>query len=571
MLPRLPSHPPRPPGGALPDCFYFVTEMGTHSEKVPVSKVVPMLASGGLTAATMLWAPGMDRWLPLEECTGAVAGLSAALREHRDLERHREQHGSAFAAARSKFGGGGGGGAGGGRGGRTREKKKRYAVLVQRIISGEASTAEGIEAETLGTELEALQSEEAAEEEQLSLVSGEVLEQMELTQGLTEEARATIARAMERCEFVAGDVIFDEGDHGDYFYVVEGGEVACVRGRGTRHETELVRVGRGGGFGELALLGRAPRQASAVAATDASLLRVSRANFDRCLGPMVKFIKMGMQKNTARPPQSLLEACFRGSPEAVDAHMKKARHKAVDTPIDKGRGLTMLHLASALGRVELVRHLLGRRADPSIQARGGLTALHLAAREGHVAVSNVLVGASRPLLDAQTSDGATALYVAAQQGHVKVMKALMKAASSDNTTGRFVGAVHPIECGGSGRSTPLHVAAERNHFDVVSYLLSSKKHREAVDRTDADGATALHVAAAHGCDAVVWKLLERGANPHLIVGDGGPNAFFLAAQHGHAGVLQLLLNVPGIDAAAARMPAPSDGGGGGGGLAATTP
>ena len=88
------------------------------------------------------------------------------------------------------------------------------------------------------------------------------------------------------------------------------------------------------------------------------------------------------------------------------------------------------------------------------------------------------------------------------------------------------------------------VLAERGHFDVVSFLLTG--NRANVNQTDGDGATALHYAAAYGNASVVWRLLERGAQPNSVLPNGA-TAFFLAAQNGHSPVLQLLLSLPGVD------------------------
>jgi putative ABC transport system ATP-binding protein len=66
-----------------------------------------------------------------------------------------------------------------------------------------------------------------------------------------------------RRELADGEVLFDEGDDGDYVYVVEEGEVAIVRRRADGHEEVLTRLGPGRYFGELAPLYGTRRSASA--------------------------------------------------------------------------------------------------------------------------------------------------------------------------------------------------------------------------------------------------------------------------------------------------------------------
>jgi CRP/FNR family transcriptional regulator, cyclic AMP receptor protein len=72
----------------------------------------------------------------------------------------------------------------------------------------------------------------------------------------------------------AGDVIFSEGDPADRFYVVREGTVTLsANGR------ELEQVGPGGIFGELGLLDRAPRSATAIAETDCDVVGLDERGF----------------------------------------------------------------------------------------------------------------------------------------------------------------------------------------------------------------------------------------------------------------------------------------------------
>jgi CRP/FNR family cyclic AMP-dependent transcriptional regulator len=74
--------------------------------------------------------------------------------------------------------------------------------------------------------------------------------------------------------FAAGDVIFSAGDPGDRFYVVREGTVT-LSADGRR----LEEVGPGGIFGELGILERAPRSATATAATDCDLVPLDERSF----------------------------------------------------------------------------------------------------------------------------------------------------------------------------------------------------------------------------------------------------------------------------------------------------
>jgi len=85
--------------------------------------------------------------------------------------------------------------------------------------------------------------------------------------------RSQLAR-QDPTEFPAGKVIMTAGAAGAFMYVVVEGRVAISVG-----ERVVERVGPGAIFGEMALVDRAARAASAAAETDCSLLAIDRNDF----------------------------------------------------------------------------------------------------------------------------------------------------------------------------------------------------------------------------------------------------------------------------------------------------
>jgi predicted MFS family arabinose efflux permease len=83
-----------------------------------------------------------------------------------------------------------------------------------------------------------------------------------------------LARALQPLHAAAGTTIFEEGDHGDRFYVVESGRVEV------RQEGVLANeLGPGDFFGEIALLRDVPRTAGVAAVEATDLLSLERDEF----------------------------------------------------------------------------------------------------------------------------------------------------------------------------------------------------------------------------------------------------------------------------------------------------
>jgi MFS family permease len=83
-----------------------------------------------------------------------------------------------------------------------------------------------------------------------------------------------VARSLEPVTAAAGEVVIRQGDVGDRFYVVASGEVEA-----RYDDTVVSTLGRGEGFGEIALLRDVPRTVTIVSRTDVSLYALERDDF----------------------------------------------------------------------------------------------------------------------------------------------------------------------------------------------------------------------------------------------------------------------------------------------------
>jgi len=89
---------------------------------------------------------------------------------------------------------------------------------------------------------------------------------------------AGIASLADVVHVERGDVVFEQDDEGDAFYVIVQGSIAISRG-----QTELAVLGPREGFGEMAILDRDTRSASATASVPTTLLKLDRASFDQVI------------------------------------------------------------------------------------------------------------------------------------------------------------------------------------------------------------------------------------------------------------------------------------------------
>lgn len=99
-----------------------------------------------------------------------------------------------------------------------------------------------------------------------------------LFKNLDEEHYKDVVDAMVETPVSEGTAIIEQGDVGDFFYVVELGTFDCFI---TNDETlsKVTSYGAGGSFGELALMYNAPRAATIVATADAILWALDRVTF----------------------------------------------------------------------------------------------------------------------------------------------------------------------------------------------------------------------------------------------------------------------------------------------------
>lgn len=105
----------------------------------------------------------------------------------------------------------------------------------------------------------------------------EILRRVDLFRGLQEKELESIAQVCEVKSYKVGEKIFAEGSPGDELYIVKRGMVsieAAVRGEVVRAALAILNEGQI--FGELALIDRGQRSATAKSLVDCEVIHLSR-------------------------------------------------------------------------------------------------------------------------------------------------------------------------------------------------------------------------------------------------------------------------------------------------------
>ncbi|TYZ67121.1 hypothetical protein PybrP1_005378 [[Pythium] brassicae (nom. inval.)] len=177
-------------------------------------------------------------------------------------------------------------------------------------------------------------------------------------------------------------------------------------------------------------------------------------------------------------------------------------------------GVTLLHVASSSGSAEIVTALIDRGARVDAVGISGKTALMAAAGR-------------RPgcqLGDRKCNDGESATSIASRGGHIGATLALLESGAHADLI--------------SASRAALFAAAQEGHLDVVEALVA---HQEAaMDIPEESGDTALSVAALHGHAAIVALLLDAGVSVESM-NTAGRTPLHQAAASDSADVVQALL------------------------------
>ncbi len=105
-------------------------------------------------------------------------------------------------------------------------------------------------------------------------------ERTPLLSGLSGDELEHFIDSLQLRHVKADEYIYQEGDHGDYLYLIGMGTVVLRARDAQGRKRAFSRLGEGDFFGEYAFMARAPHTDEAMAETDCSVLMIDRATFD---------------------------------------------------------------------------------------------------------------------------------------------------------------------------------------------------------------------------------------------------------------------------------------------------
>ncbi|WAR21517.1 TNKS1-like protein [Mya arenaria] len=286
--------------------------------------------------------------------------------------------------------------------------------------------------------------------------------------------------------------------------------------------------------------------------------------------PSAKAVLTGEYKK-----DELLEAARSGNEEKL---MSLLTPLNVNCHASDGRKSTPLHLAAGYNRTRIVQLLLQHGADVHAKDKGGLVPLHNACSYGHFEVTEMLLKAGANV-NAMDLWQFTPLHEAASKSRIEVCSlllahgadptlvnchsksaldsaptrelqervqyefkghSLLEGARQTDLSRQVVDAL--VRKGANlneknkDHLTPLHIAADKAHYDVMDVLL---KHNAKVNALDGLGQTALHRVAQQGNIQACRLLIQHAIDTSIRSLQG-----YTAAEIGTENIQKMLKDDP---------------------------
>lgn len=157
------------------------------------------------------------------------------------------------------------------------------------------------------------------------------------------------------------------------------------------------------------------------------------------------------------------------------------------------QGMTPLHLACAMGRVNAINILIEQGADLKAISKDGKTPLHYATEQSNSDIIIQLIIGDPSLLNSKDNNDETPLHHAIQSNNLAATDTLIKKEALLNETNK-------------NGETPLHLAVKKGNSDIIKILLDNNVNLKIEDK---DGLTPIHRATKEGKLDIIKALLEK--------------------------------------------------------------
>ena len=161
--------------------------------------------------------------------------------------------------------------------------------------------------------------------------SAEILATVEFFEHLNDEDRIRLADVVDLRSLAAGETLFKAGEPGDSLFIVRTGEIELFIKDTAGQKIVLTIAGPNEIFGELALLARGGRTATAIALTDTELLELDREDllllFERTPAAALRLLA-AMGHMTRKADELLKSRVSRNVNEEVEEHLSTLQRVA---------------------------------------------------------------------------------------------------------------------------------------------------------------------------------------------------------------------------------------------------
>jgi rhodanese-related sulfurtransferase len=183
---------------------------------------------------------------------------------------------------------------------------------------------------------------------------------------------------LEEMPVAAGQIILQQGDEGDYYYIIRRGTCRVTRRSTAGAVTTLAHLAAGDAFGEEALVSESKRNATVTMETDGLLMRLSKRDFEELLkAPILNHVTLETAKAMVKEGAVLLDVRLeseyknggiKGS-QNIPLFMLRLKAETLDS------GVKYICYCDTGRRSSAAAYLLSERGFDSFVLKGGLQAM----------------------------------------------------------------------------------------------------------------------------------------------------------------------------------------------------